>query len=130
MCIRTFVSVVLFLLAPGVGVAQSDTTTQELQLNLEQFPDTQVSPEKKELELDLEQFDKTDNTTSDDGLELNLEQFDNNSQPAKDNNSNNFGITKKEQSDSPRFNFARIFLIGGLVLLVFYFISRRKKRVR
>ena len=68
------------------GIAQQSVTgSQELQLNLEQFPDTgnQTDDETRtdKLELNLEQFENSDQTDSapanpDGELKLNLEQFD------------------------------------------------------
>ena len=68
------------------GIAQHSVTgSQELQLNLEQFPDTgnQTDDETRtdKLELNLEQFENSDQTDSapanpDGELKLNLEQFD------------------------------------------------------
>ncbi len=137
MCTRAFIVAVLSILTISVGIAQqSDTAPQELQLNLEQFPDTKNTPmsgEKEDLELNLEQFDKTDNSNnaaSDEGLKLNLEQFDNSSQTSSDSNSNSLEATKTEGADVPRFNLKRILFIGGLVFLVLYFISRKRKRLR
>lgn len=137
MYVRAFVTTVLSILTISVVIAQqSDTTVQELQLNLEQFPDTQNTPladEKEDLELNLEQFgetDKSNSATSDEGLKLNLEQFDNSSRDKSDNTSISLEATKIEGADAPRFNLKRILFIVGLVFLVLYFLSHRRKRLR
>lgn len=122
----------------AVLAQQTESTSGDLQLNLEQFPDAQVSPAKEELELNLEQFEKTDDSGNPDStgnLELNLEQFDNKGQSNTNigsGNSESAGrATRVEKSDTPTYNYRQIFLVGGAVFLVFlYFLSRRRKNRR
>jgi len=138
---------VLLLLTFGIAeksVAQDQT--KELKLNLEQFPDNAgTADQNKELKLNLEQFDKTDEQKSTD-LELNLEQFDKQESVEKDSdtelelnldqfegNSSVLGNSDSQSGNtgivSPTYNYRHIFIIGGLVFLVFlYYLSRRRKR--
>jgi len=113
--------------------AGSDTPGDELELNLEQFDNSdQTAPvsSNEELELNLEQFDNTDERESDD-LELNLDQFDNKNEPATQINNSGSSATRIEKTAVPKYNYLPLFIGGGLVFLAFMVIlSRRGKRRR
>lgn len=136
MSLRTAFVFLLFMASvTGVPAQQTGSSTQELQLNLEQFPDTQASTPKEELKLNLEQFEKTNDADSNENLQLNLEQFDKNNQSGSNINTGDSKSTGKatriDKSTSPQYNYRHIFMVGGLVLLVFlYVFSRRKKSKR
>ena len=118
---------------------QATDESQELQLNLEQFPDEQFSTE--ELELNLKQFDQTDSNNEDSELQLNLEQFDDSDQNSEsgdlelnleqfDKESKtpiNSTSSKIDQSDNQKFELHPLY-IGGAVLLLFLFVMFIKKR--
>jgi len=136
----------------AIGISEKiGAQTQDLKLDLEKFPDTSseaaAGEKSKELELNLEQFDKTDEQKSSD-LELNLDQFDK-KQPVEKNSNTELELnldqfegnsdssilsnSDSQQSDtgnvSPKYNYRHIFIISGLVFLVFlYYLSRRRKR--
>lgn len=126
---------------------QATDESQELQLNLEQFPDEQSST--KELELNLEQFDQTDSNNKDSELQLNLEQFDDSDQNSEsgdlelnleqfENESttqiNSTGSKAKEidQSDNQKLELQPLYIAGGILLLFLFvmFIKKRKARRR
>lgn len=108
----------------------------ELKLDLEQFDNNQENP-NKDLELNLEQFDQQKNSndsetpTTDGELELDLDKFDKNSESSAQVGKTDSSATRMSESASARYNYRHIFLVGGLVLIVFlYFMSRRRKSRR
>jgi len=113
--------------------AGSEARSDELELNLEQFDNSdQTTPvnsdSNEELKLNLEQFDNTGEQESDD-LELNLEQFDNKNKSVTQINSGGSGANRIENTESPKYNYLPLFIGGGLGLLaLLVIISRRKKR--
>lgn len=141
------------------GIAQQSVTgSQELQLNLEQFPDTgnQTDDETRtdKLELNLEQFDTTGKSQSDDlelnldqfesnnqsptknkvqaagnELELNLDKFDNNNKPVTQINNTGSRSARVEKSAGSKSNYLPLFIGTGLLFLALFVIfSRRRKR--
>lgn len=142
------------LLATNIGNAQQTDTSQELQLNLDQFPDSNTPANKDNLQLNLEQFDSAQPETSDDLQlnldqfdksqdtnapqdtqkgELNLDQFDNSNDDLNQDISTNgtieSGRTKSGNPSAPTYNYKRIFIVSAAVFLVFlYVFSRRRKR--
>lgn len=146
MFIRTicFTSMLLAFLA-SPAYAQFTAADQDLELNLDQFPDTSQQqteqPKTQEMELNLEQFDtKTEETN----LELNLDQFEKNNQGTAANQSTNAdsslnleqfektdnGSNVPNGNDRPKYKYLREFIVGGLFLLAVLIIFSRMRRKR
>ncbi len=115
--------------------------TNDLELNLEQFPEQKTAGE--DLELNLEQFEKSGNEKE---LELNLEQFENNTgqssesqsqkAPANNTTDSNLDLEKFDQknapsvADKPRSLFSGngLFIFIGAALLLFLIFAMRRRR--
>lgn len=123
------------------GLPANAQQTNDLELNLEQFPEQKTTSE--DFELNLEQFEKSGNEKE---LELNLEQFENNTgqssesqsqkAPANKTAGSNLDLEKFDQNNAPSvadkpqslFSGNGLFIFIGAALLLFLIFTLRRRR--
>ncbi len=155
-----FSAVLLTCVATQSLAQQSGSADDDLKLNLDQFSTDTAQPQTdKDLELNLDQFKpaatdaelRTESEPND--SELNLEQFDKDKQESELNldkftkanptsptanqnsanqtNGNQIDASATESASRPEFKYTRVFIVGGLMFLVFLIIMskwRNRKR--